>query len=197
MSVIRCNKFIILLAISVSLLSNIARANWLLNNDASQLNFISTKNEHISETHSFTTLSGNLSKTGDLTVKVDLGSINTNIPIRNERMQDHLFDMENFPDAILNAKVDEQLLSLAKGHSLTKTISAKISISGITQSVNVLINATKNSDGGLTATTVRPFLIQVPAFKLTDGISKLKELAGLSSISLAVPVTFSVKFEQE
>jgi len=195
--VIRCNKFIILLAISVSLLSNIARANWLLNNDASQLNFISTKNEHISETHSFTTLSGNLSKTGDLTVKVDLGSINTNIPIRNERMQDHLFDMENFPDAILNAKVDEQLLSLAKGHSLTKTISAKISISGITQSVNVLINATKNSDGGLTATTVRPFLIQVPAFKLTDGISKLKELAGLSSISLAVPVTFSVKFEQE
>lgn len=197
MSVIRCNKFIILLAISVSLLSNIARANWLLNNDASQLNFISTKNEHISETHSFTTLSGNLSKTGDLTVKVDLGSINTNIPIRNERMQDHLFDMENFPDAILNAKVDEELLSLAKGHSLTKTISAKISISGITQSVNVLINATKNSDGGLTATTVRPFLIQVPAFKLTDGISKLKELAGLSSISLAVPVTFSVKFEQE
>lgn len=197
MSLIKCNKFIVLVAISVSLISNIARASWELNNDASQLNFISTKNEHISEMHSFTSLSGQLSESGDLSVSVDLASVSTNISIRDERMQEHLFDMESYPVATLRAQLDKDVLSLATGDSLSKTISTKISISGVTQSVNVVVNVTKNGDGGLTATTVRPFLLQVPAFKLADGINKLKELAGLNSIGFAVPVTFSVKFEQE
>ncbi len=190
-------KFILPTALMGLLLSQFANAGWMLNNDASKLNFISIKNEHISESHSFTMLSGKLSKDGKLSVKVDLESVSTNIPIRDERMQEHVFDLDNFPFAELTASVDKKLLSLSSGSSVTQVIQSKVSISGVTQSVSIEVSVARNSDGGFTATTVKPFMLQVTSFKLTQGIAKLQELAGLNSISLAVPVTFSVKFEQE
>ena len=188
---------VILVTTTAILFSNLAKADWQLDNLASQLNFISTKNEHISEIHSFTNLSGNLSDAGELTVRVDLSSVDTNIPIRDERMKEHLFTLAKHPVATLTAKVNKDVLSLSNGQSLTVVIPSEITIAGVTVAQDVLVSVSKNNEGGLTATTVKPLLIQVATFNLSNGISKLKELAGLASISMTVPVTFSVKFERE
>jgi len=59
----------------------------------SSVNFLSTKNVNITESHSFDRLSGNLSSTGELSIEIDLTSVNTIIPIRNERMQKMLFNV--------------------------------------------------------------------------------------------------------
>jgi hypothetical protein len=40
----------------------------------------------------------------------------------------------------------------------------------------------------------KPLIVDATKFGLSDGIEKLREIAGLSSISHAVPVTFVMTF---
>ena len=77
------------------LLSASAFAQWTLDQDNSALHFMSTKNAQVTEVHSFDHFSGKLSDSGTLTIEVPLDSVNTNIPIRNTRMQEMLLKWLN------------------------------------------------------------------------------------------------------
>ena len=77
----------------------------ILDNTLSTLSFVSVKKGKVGEVHTIDKLSGSLSETGDLVIKLDLSSVNTNIDIRNERMQQHLFETKNNPTATISAKI--------------------------------------------------------------------------------------------
>ena len=59
---------------------------WALS-DESRISFTSTKNGLVSETHSLAAIKGGVSGEGTVELQFDLRAIETNIPIRNERMQ--------------------------------------------------------------------------------------------------------------
>ena len=71
------------------------QAAWTLNGDDSTLSFISTKAVNVAEIHKFTTLSGGVDDTGNVTgISIALASVDTGIEIRDDRMREMLFDTD-------------------------------------------------------------------------------------------------------
>jgi hypothetical protein len=163
--------------------------------DDSQLNFISIKKSSIAEVHEFQSLSGTIQQNGNVSVEIDLNSVNTNVAIRNDRMKSFFFETVTYPKAMLTAKIDmKSLEALTKGDSVQKTLDATLDLHG--QSVVISIDAivTKLANNQLSVVSAQPVILNVSDFKLVDGVDKLRKLAGLSSISQAVPVTFALTF---
>ena len=89
--------------LALMLYAGIATADWQLNNDQSSLQFASVKNTQFAEVHSFKTLSGGLTKDGNVAINIDLASVDTLIPIRDQRMKEMLFNVVSFPQARVSA----------------------------------------------------------------------------------------------
>lgn len=166
-------------------------ADWQLDNEQSQLNFISIKKGDVAEVHQFDRLTGSLSESGAFTVDIDLESVNTNIDIRDQRMREFLFNVVEFPAASLSAQVDPKLVAdLSIGMSQTATVDAKLTLHGQTQKLSIDVMLTKLSDTTLMLVSAKPLVLNVSDFELVQGVEKLRELAGLPSISHAVPISF-------
>ena len=158
------------------------------------INFISTKNQHISEQHSFDNFSGQISDNGELVITIDIASLKTNIPIRNERMQKMLFDMANFSTAKFTAMIPSDLSELSAGEMKRTTVSGDMMIAGKTATVSFEIILTGLNNGSINATTVRSTILNASDFDLDEGIAALQKVAMLQSISKTVPLSFSATF---
>ena len=171
-----------------------AAAQWELDGERSSINFISMKNAAIAETHSFTSLVGNIGKTGNVQLNIDLNSVETQVPIRNERMQKLLFETAEFPNAKISANVDPAVLAtVVEGGTVSTEIPVTLSLHGLEQELAVAV--TVFSDGGsLRVISSRPLLLRAADFGLVDGIEALREIAGLKTISTAIPVTLNLHF---
>ncbi|MFQ3251199.1 MAG: polyisoprenoid-binding protein YceI [Glaciecola sp.] len=165
-----------------------------LDKSKSSINFISTKNQHISEQHSFDNFSGQISDNGELVITIDIASLNTNIPIRNERMQKMLFDMANFSTAKFTAMIPSDLSELSAGEMKRTTVSGDMMIAGKTATVSFEIILTGLNNGSINATTVRSTILNASDFDLDEGIAALQKVAMLQSISKTVPLSFSATF---
>jgi polyisoprenoid-binding protein YceI len=171
-----------------------ASAQWELDSERSSINFISVKNAAIAETHSFGSLVGYIGKSGNVQLIIDLNSVDTMIPIRNERMQALLFETAEFPNATVTADVDAAVLAaVAEGGTVGTEIPVKLSLHGMEQTVTASV--TVFSDGGnLRVMSSRPVILSAADFGLAGGVEALREIAGLNSISTAVPVTLNLQF---
>ena len=74
-------------------------SDWSLVNEESRINFISIKASDIAEIHTFKELSGRVKNNGQAQVIVNLSSLETLIPIRNERMGNLFFETKVYPIA--------------------------------------------------------------------------------------------------
>lgn len=176
------------------LASQTALAQWDLDNEMSSLSFVSTKAEHVAEVHTFEQMSGTLSESGDLTIAIELISVNTMIPIRNERMQTMLFETGLFPQATITGTVDmSQVAELAPGSTKAMVIDFDLSIRGVAKAYTADLQVTRTA-AGLVASTRKPIVVTADSHDLVTGVDALREIAGLPSISRAVPVSFSVVF---
>ncbi len=171
-----------------------AAAQWELDGERSSINFISMKNAAIAETHSFTSQVGYIGKTGNVQLNIDLNSVETQVPIRNERMQKLLFETAEFPNAKISANVDPAVLAaVVEGGTVGTEIPVTLSLHGLEQELAVAV--TVFSDGGsLRVISSRPLLLRAADFGLADGIEALREIAGLKTISTAIPVTLNLHF---
>lgn len=186
-------KFLLLTA---GLFCQSAMADWQLDNADSQLNFLSTKKAQITETHSFKQLSGTITDLGKVSVEIDLTSVDTLIPIRNERMQEFLFEVNQFAKATISAQLEPSFLKTLESGTVTNLdLNAELSLHGETKPLALSIVVFKDKAGNITAVSRKPVIINSADFKLVDGVNKLQELAGLPSITYAVPVTFSLSFK--
>ncbi|MGI9250969.1 MAG: YceI family protein [Pseudohongiellaceae bacterium] len=169
---------------------------WTLDNDTSELSFVTIKAEHIAEVHTFSAMSGTLDESGELTLTIELASVDTLIPIRDERMREMLFETNIFPEATVNAQVDmSNLQNMSPGTTQLADFDFTLTLRGESNSYNaqVMLLRTRN---GVVATTLKPVVVTAGSFGLTAGIERLREVAGLPSISAAVPFTFTVSFAQ-
>ena len=176
--------------------SNTAQADWQLNNDKSKVSFVSIKNSSIAEVHHFNTVSGSLSEQGNFSVNIDLASVETMIPIRNQRMTEFVFETVKFPKASLHADLSKKLPQLTAGQHTLKAIKATLNFHGQQKQISTDVLVHVAQDGGITVSSLSPLIINAADFSLTEGIATLQKLAGLSSIATSVPVSYSLTLEK-
>ncbi len=186
-----------LTALSVAVLfAGAAQAHWSLDNDASSLSFVTVKAEHVAEAHTFDSLSGTIGDAGGVEISIELASVNTMIQIRNERMQEMLFETNLFPDGIITGSIDlDALTDMDAGSSVARQIDFELSLHGQSVALAADVQVTRTGEGVIVS-TLKPLVVMADSFALTAGVEMLREVAGLPSISRAVPVSFTVVFEE-
>lgn len=173
------------------------QADWQLEPASSQLRFVSVKNGSVAEVHSFKQLSGVWSEDGKVTIQIPVTTIDTLIPIRNERILEHVLQAKKYPNITATASVkSEALADLVVGSSMQYGTELSVTLLDKTQTLPVQLTLTKLSEGKIQASTTAPVMINSTAFKLDTGVRKLQEIAKLNDIELMVPVTFSVEFSR-
>lgn len=178
------------------LFTGVAQAQWSLDNDASSLSFVTVKAEHVAEAHTFDSLSGTIGDDGGVEISIELASVNTMIPIRNERMQEMLFETNLFPDGIITGSIDlDALTNMDAGSSVARQIDFELSLHGQSVALAADVQITRTGEGVIVS-TLKPLVVMADSFALTAGVEMLREVAGLPSISRAVPVSFTVVFEE-
>lgn len=166
-------------------------ASWQIDNAQSQLSFVSVKKSTIAEVHHFEWISGSLSASGEFALEIDLTSVNTGIEIRDSRMKEFFFETGAYPTADLKATVDPAIFSeLATGASKPISVDASLDLHGQQQPLSLNLVVTRISDQELLVVSAQPVILNVADFNLVKGLEKLRDLAGLPSISQAVPVSF-------
>ncbi|MCX7079364.1 MAG: YceI family protein [Pseudomonas sp.] len=166
-----------------------AHANWYLDGESSRLSFITTKNAHISEVQRFLVLHGTVDPKGMAQVQVELESINSGIPLRDERMRKDLFEIKTFPQALISAQINLQPISdLAPGAQLELRLPLTVKLHGKEQNYNAELLATRLDDRRFQVVTLEPLVLNAEDFDLAPGLTALRKTAGLSAISLSVPV---------
>ncbi|HBN14737.1 MAG: hypothetical protein CMQ46_15120 [Gammaproteobacteria bacterium] len=177
------------------LIGSSAMAQWTLDNDQSKLSFVTIKADHVAEVHTFDRLAGSINASGEVSITIELASINSLIPIRDERMQAMLFETNLFPEAMVSGSVDiADLRAMEPGESRALTLDVSLDLRGDARDypAEILVTRTQN---GVVASTLKPILVTADNHTLAAGVEALREIAGLPSISRAVPVSFTVVFE--
>ena len=169
-----------------------AQADWTLS-DSSRIGFVSIKNNSIGENNAFERVSGSISASGQVSVSVDLSSVETGVGIRNERLQKMLFEVASFPTASIDASLtDSQIEALEAGGAQTESVGVSISLHGKT--VNKTANLSVSASGGdVRVTTTQPIVITAQEFGLEAGVAALQQIAGLNAISRSIPVTVDLR----
>ncbi|MEM8767178.1 MAG: YceI family protein [Pseudomonadota bacterium] len=185
-----------LLALLTTLLLGVpAQANWTLDNSGSQLSFVSVKAGDIAEVHTFTELTGSVGSDGHARVVIQLASVDTLIPIRNERMRDILFQTELFPTADANTRLDiVKIQRMEPSTSLVLTTEVMLSLNDTTLPITTDLLVSKLAADRVLVTTLKPIVVNAGSVDLAAGVEQLREIAGLPSISKAVPVNFVLQF---
>ena len=173
-------------------------SSYTLNGEASELRFVTTKNTNLAEVQQFKRLAGDIAPSGAVKLVIDLASIETRVPLRNERMQNMLFDIARFPVAQFEGVVDmNQVKALDAGASIDVDVAGKLTIRGQTQDANAALRVVKLKGDKLLVTTRSPILVFASSFDLASGVEKLREIMGLPNIVGTVPVSFALVFQKQ
>jgi len=163
---------------------------------SSRLHFVSVKNDSVAEVHRFTNLSGSLNPAGAFELSVGLSSVDTAIPIRDQRMRELLFKVEHNAAARIFGSINSAASEvLTPPWPKTLDLAAEMAIAGAQQPINVQLIVTQ-IDQRLLVSSAAPLVLNTTQLGLGDGVEALREIAGLQSISPAVPVTFHLELER-
>jgi polyisoprenoid-binding protein YceI len=164
---------------------------WTLDGKSSFLSLITTKQTNVAEVHTFERFAASVDENGTATLLIDLASISTNVDLRDQRVRDFLFEVASFPEATVSFTVDvASVEGLAVGSSGELPVSASLTLHGATKMVDTSLWLTRLSDSDIVVQTKKPIVLNALDFNLGAGIETLIGLAGLESISAAVPVEF-------
>ncbi|MEL6678578.1 MAG: YceI family protein [Pseudomonadota bacterium] len=184
-----------LIAVTAGLLATGAAADtWTLDGAASHLAFGSIKNDYNAEIHGFTDLSGEATDES-VSVTIDLASVKTNIDIRDERMQKHVFS--GIATATLSADMDlSKFDSLAVGESALTEFDGTLSFLGEDVSVFTDLLVLRLGEDKVMVMTNDMVFLATDELGIDDGISTLQEIASLDGIARATPITARFVFSR-
>lgn len=184
--------------LALTLTSSVAFADghakgWSLQPALSNISFGSIKNEYNGESHHFKDISGTVSAKGEVNITLALGSVETMIDIRNERMREFVF--KNAPSATLSAALDmDALNALGVGEATTLETSGSLMLLGTETELDANFFVMRLSDTQVMVTTQGMIMLDVEEAGLDGSIDKLQELAGLDSITRVSPVSMRLFF---
>ena len=161
--------------------------DYALDQSHSLLTFTSVKNGAITEVHQWGGLQGHISG-NKAQIALPTAAIDTGIPIRDQRMREHVFSgvealqvsaTAAVPNASGVSHVESQITLTFQDQRWAKTIAVIVS---------------RSPENRLVVTPLQPFVMQASAVNLGDGLEKLREIAGLDSIAPSVMVDFHLEF---
>jgi polyisoprenoid-binding protein YceI len=166
-------------------------SNWALVAAESYLSFITVKQTDIAEVSSFERFDVQVGVDGNALVNIDLASVATGIDLRDQRVRDYLFEVVSFPAANVSLAFDIAAASaIAVGAKATMPTSATVSLHGLSVAVATDLEVMRMTADKVVVMPKKPIVLHAADFNMTAGIAYLVELAGLQSISSAVPVDF-------
>ena len=166
---------------------------WILDSAKSKVNFISIKKGNLGESHNFTDVSGEIDN-GKASILIRPDSVDTKVPIRNQRMRDLLFETGIYPSIEVAADVNSIIDQLEIGSSLIATVPASLSMHGVSKDLNLELRINKLNSTTLIVSSTQPVLIGAADYNMADGITKLAALVNNLHIAESVPVSFSLQF---
>ncbi|MCY1279221.1 hypothetical protein D9M68_251370 [compost metagenome] len=167
-----------------------AQAAWYLDNESSRLSFISTKSGNLSEVHRFLTLHGRISEQGQASLRIELESVSTGIPLRDERLRKLLFDTARFAEAKVSAQLDlGPITDLAPGAQLELRLPLTLSLHGREHRYDAELLATRLDERRFQVVSLAPLVLHIDDFALGSGVEALRQVAGLDAIGFSVPVS--------
>lgn len=183
------------LAVALACFASAAIAQWELDGERSRLSFISVKNASVGESHTFASLEGVVGKDGSARIDIDLDSVDTAIPIRDKRMREMLFETGSFPSANITGTVEPDVIAQAGKSPTVVTVPLTVELHGSSARYDAAMLVSVAEDGSLHVTTREPIVVDAGDFDLGDGVTALREVAGLASISTSVPVSAYLVFD--
>ena len=176
----------LLLTLGVSLS---AQASWYLDGESSRLSFITTQNANSADVHRFLVLHGKVDRKGHAQLRIEMDSVNSAVPLRDERMRDVLFDFKHFPEAQITAQINLQPINeLAPGAQVELRLPVTVSLRGKQHTYEAELLATRLDEQRFQVVTLEPLILQAEDFGLQPELETLRKSAGLSAISFSVPV---------
>ena len=176
----------LLLTLGVSLS---AQASWYLDGESSRLSFITTQNANVANKHRFLVLHGKVDRKGHAQLRIEMDSVNSAVPLRDERMRDQLFDFKHFPEAQITAQINLQPINeLAPGAQVELRLPVTVSLRGKPHTYEAELLATRLDEQRFQVVTLEPLMLQAEDFGLQPELETLRKSAGLSAISFSVPV---------
>ncbi len=170
--------------------------SWVLDGSDSSISFGSVKNTAVGETHRFPDLSGTVDAEGNVTVSIGLGSIQTNIDIRDERVIEHVF--HGMAAATVSASVDIKTLEgLAVGDITSVMVDATLNLMGVETGFDAPMIAVRLSETRVMLVSDGMAFLSTRDLEIDAGIDILKELASLAAITRTFPVSARFVFDME
>ncbi len=170
-------------------------ADWQLNRERSSISYLSSKQATVEtplmfESNLFREFSGTIDGT-QVELVVELDSLDTKVPIRDERVAEHVFLSKQYPQAIVSATVDDiEQLSYE-----SKQISATLTMRGQSRDLQAEVIIERSDPKTLRIQTTTPVLVDANAYGMLDGFATLKQLVGLMQIPTTIPVSLHLVFE--
>ena len=81
-------------------------SEWQMDSASSSIHFVSVKKNTIGENHYFRKFKSTVAEDGKFTLNINLATVETLIPIRNERMQKLFFQIDKFPTATVTGEIN-------------------------------------------------------------------------------------------
>ena len=162
----------------------------------SRVAFGSIKNNTAGEVHHFNKISGMVKENGDMALTIDLGSIETNIDIRNERIGKHVFS-GGITSATITGQIDmDEVNGMKAGETQVIEIEAKLSFAGIDNEIDAEMLVARLSENRVLVTTADFVMISTEDLGIDAGVDMLQKLAKLSGITRVTPVAVRMVFEK-
>jgi OmpA-OmpF porin, OOP family len=169
--------------------------DWVLNAPLSHVYLTTEKLEAVIEKHQFMSVEGAVNKDGDATVKLDLGSLETHIDIRNVRMRFLLFETFKFPNAIITTRLDKaRLRELATKSTINYPLILTVNMHGVSNQIQTVVSISRTSDTTVTVATTAPIVVTADSFGFVPGLAKLSDAAGGIRIVPQASITFDLVF---
>lgn len=172
-----------------------AEPAWVLDEAASKVAYGSIKKDRIGEVNHFTSVSGGVDADGQVTVEIDLASVETWVDIRNERMREHVFAAS--PKATLTAGIDMAALeAMAPGDTSVIDVEGKLGFAGQELEIYTELFVARLGDGKALVTTDEMIMVGTEELEIDAGIDTLMGLAELPGITRVAPVTLRLVFDK-
>ena len=175
--------------------SQLSYADWRLCNQASNLNFITSQSDQLTEVHSFSNMEGTISDQGDFLFKIDLSSIETSNSHRDLRIQDLLFETKKFQEATVSLNLGKgffNLLEIDKAKQMP--VQLTINLHGVTNKIETTLLVTRLKSNCIIVMSINPVIISLKDFDFLAGLEKLSQLYELDGLSKKVEVSFNLFF---
>lgn len=179
--------------------SGFSQADWVVDDSQSEITYLSTKvfaesAGSATENNVIEGITGSISNEGIAEFVIDLSTLETAIPIRNERVLKYVFDVTNKGHkAFLRAQISP---SSTNQSSVDESVPATLTIGETTKPINLKVSMIR-SGSDLFVVSSEPAIVKGSDYAMSAGFKKLTELAALSFITMDIPVSFSVKLTQK